>query len=643
MVKMKRTLFSVVFLLLCIQVLCTAGSSFNLKFPLNDNDTTGLTIYIKRVFGNLTDPTDLSSARENIEIAETICRERGIPIPPLLHLAKAEYSLITKDYSTSSGEATAALEKSRNTNDRKNEARALTFLGKYYLKTGFFRESLSYFESSNDFASKENLTGIKPSNYLGISDIHLSLKNHQEYRDVLELAADAAINENDTSKLMAAYFRLGTSYTENERNFGKADSLLKLCLQTSVLKGDSVFSGLALANIGWNLYLEHQYDSAIAAYNRSLDYSLPVKSFSTSANSYGNLGTIYRDLKKTRLALDFYDRAIEQAKLADDNYALSWVYKDMSDLYLNKGDTSNAYKNYVLFKQFNDIYMSRTNVQGMDEANARFEADTRRKEVELLSLRLRNQRLVIYGSTGFLLLLLSMVVLIYSRARIEAKRKISEMDRKIAEVTQANLRQQMNPHFIFNTLNSIQYYMYQHDKLATNDYLTKFSSLIRKVLENSQHTTIPIRDEIDALRLYLDLESVRFKGKFEYRINIDEEIDTILYKIPAMLIQPYVENSICHGITPSENKGLLNIEIKLVNNHISCVIEDNGIGRKAANELKNKADKAHNSLGTQITSSRLDLVNALYGTSLKTIYTDLVNVNGEPAGTRVEINLPILT
>jgi len=201
----------------------------------------------------------------------------------------------------------------------------------------------------------------------------------------------------------------------------------------------------------------------------------------------------------------------------------------------------------------------------------------------------------------------------------------------------------MNPHFIFNTLNSIQYYMYQHDKLATNNYLTKFSSLMRKVLENSQHTSVPLRDELDALNLYLELESIRFKNKFDYRITVDEEIDTLLYKVPTMLIQPYVENSICHGVVPGEIKGTVTIDLKLEKDYIACIIEDNGIGREAAQAKKMNKDSNHNSLGTQIVSSRLDLVNTLYGTSLKTIYTDLKNENGEPEGTRVEIHIPILS
>jgi LytS/YehU family sensor histidine kinase len=268
-----------------------------------------------------------------------------------------------------------------------------------------------------------------------------------------------------------------------------------------------------------------------------------------------------------------------------------------------------------------------------------YEADVQSKELELLSLRIRNQRLLIYGYTGLIILSLAIGLLMYNRAKMKEKSRLSELNRKISEVTQANLRQQMNPHFIFNTLNSIQYYMYQHDKLATNNYLTKFSSLMRKVLENSQNTSVPLRDELDALKLYLELEKIRFKDKFDYQIIVDEEIDTILYKVPTMLIQPYVENSICHGLVPANDKGMININLELKKDYISCVIVDNGIGREAAAASKSAN---HNSLGTQIVSSRLELVNALYGTSLKTIYTDLKNEMGEPEGTRVEIHIPIL-
>jgi LytS/YehU family sensor histidine kinase len=166
---------------------------------------------------------------------------------------------------------------------------------------------------------------------------------------------------------------------------------------------------------------------------------------------------------------------------------------------------------------------------------------------------------------------------------------------------------------------------------------------MRKVLENSQHTSVTIKDELEALNLYLELESIRFRDRFDYKITVDEEIDPLLFKIPTMLIQPYVENSICHGMMPGDIKGLLKIDLKLDNDHITCIIEDNGIGREAAQKRKSTRGENHNSLGTQIVSSRLDLVNSLYGTSLKTIYTDLLSSTGEPAGTKVEIHIPILS
>jgi LytS/YehU family sensor histidine kinase len=201
----------------------------------------------------------------------------------------------------------------------------------------------------------------------------------------------------------------------------------------------------------------------------------------------------------------------------------------------------------------------------------------------------------------------------------------------------------MNPHFIFNTLNSIQYYMYQHDKIATNNYLTKFSRLIRKILENSQHALVPVKDELDVIQLYLELESLRFKDKFTFVITIDEEIDTLTYKIPTMLIQPYVENAVCHGLINKPDHGRLTIAMQLCSGHICCTIEDNGIGREAAMAIKKQKDTPYHSLGTKITESRITITNALYGTDLKVIYTDLKDPENNPSGTRVELQLPLMS
>jgi LytS/YehU family sensor histidine kinase len=328
---------------------------------------------------------------------------------------------------------------------------------------------------------------------------------------------------------------------------------------------------------------------------------------------------------------------------AKDWYNLSWLYKDISDMFVDLDNYQKAYKNFVLHKQFSDSLEMKKFNTGLANARAIYETEKQEKELELLSYRLKQQRYFMYGSIGLAVLVILVGFLFIRQSRMNSQRKISEMNHKISEITQKNLRQQMNPHFIFNTLNSIQYYMYQHDKISTNNYLTNFSSLIRKTLENSQHTSIPIKDEIDALELYLQLESVRFKDKFDYNINIDDDIDTLLYKIPTMLIQPYVENAICHGLNNRNDKGFLNIDLKLLDDSIECTIEDNGIGREAALEIKKQKNGNHNSLGTKITESRLNLVNALYGKNMKIDYTDLKDENGQPSGTKVVIHIPIIT
>jgi len=586
---------------------------------------------------------DINFLKASIDTAEAICVEKNLEFPSALHLARAKYFFFTNDFRSASQEATLALKKSKSNGETEILAKTMNFLGTYSLRTKFFMESISYFENAISIAEKNNLKGIIPLSYLSLADVYVYLGNLKERRNALIKLFDAANKENNTRLVEVALENLGKTYTEGDRNFIIADSLYKKCLEIALVNKDTLYIIWPMTDLGWNFYIEKEYAQAIKFYNQSLEYSIPTKIYFLSANALGNLGTIYRDLGDNEKSIKYYVKSIDHAKMVNDIFHLSWVYKDISDMYLGMKDTSNAYNNYVLYKLYSDSLLKKTSSQGLTDARIRYEADSHNKEVELLSLRLYNQRLIIYGAIGLFVLSVAVLILLLSRAKIVAKRRISEMNRKISEITQANLRQQMNPHFIFNTLNSIQYYMYQHDKLATNNYLTKFSSLMRKVLENSQHTSVPLRDELDALNLYLELEMIRFKDKFEYQINIDDEIDTLLYKVPTMLIQPYVENSICHGLMPGESKGSLKIDLKLENEFILCTIEDNGIGREAAFDRKKKSDNNHNSLGTQIISSRLDLVNALYGTSLKTIYTDLRNEKNEPAGTRVEIQIPILS
>jgi len=628
-------------------VFSTTGVQTIIKNPVSAEDTSKINSLIKKGFLSIKESSKGALTAEKTELfidsATFLCEKNKIDFPPLLHLLKAEFYFVRSDFNTSEQEAAKCIEKAQNIKDYMSQAKGLIFLGKYYHRTGSFSESMDAFTKCISLSEEKKLKGIIPSCYYGQAKVMKTVGDLKGESKYYELQAEAALNENSLRLAMDAWCSNGSLFLEKMRDSRKADSLLKKCLNMSLERKDSIFTAFSSAQLGWNFYLDRMFDSSIYYYNKSLSYSLPSKQYSSSANSLGNLGTINRDLGNYNSAISYYGKAIEQAIKVNDWYNLQWIYMDMSNMYLSQGDTSNAYINYVLYKKYSDDWIKSETAKGITEARIKYEVDTHNKELALLSLRLKNNRILNIGFGGLILLTVTIGLLLFRGSKLKDRHRISEMNHKISELTQANLRQQMNPHFIFNTLNSIQYYMYQNDKLATNTYLTKFSSLMRKILDNSTKTSIPLRDELDALTLYLDLERLRFKDKFNYEIYVDEEIDPLLYKVPTMLIQPYVENSICHGLMPKDENGVVKIGMKLNEDHIVCTIEDNGIGRQAAQERRKMKDPNHNSLGTRIVSSRLDLVNSLYGTSLNTVYTDLKNEQGEPEGTRVEIHIPVIS
>jgi sensor histidine kinase YesM len=181
------------------------------------------------------------------------------------------------------------------------------------------------------------------------------------------------------------------------------------------------------------------------------------------------------------------------------------------------------------------------------------------------------------------------------------------------------------------------------DEQGASKYLNKFARLIRSILNNTEKTSVSLKDEVELLRLYIELEMLRFENKFDYEINVNSDVDLDFYEVPTLLIQPYVENAIIHGLVPKSSGGHLLINISIENNFIVCVITDNGIGRQRSAERKaNSVQKGHRSLGMKITRDRLELLNSVHNSSLSVNITDLYDEKNESAGTRVEIFIPVV-
>jgi len=527
-------------------------------------------------------------------------------------------------------------------NDSTAMAEAYNFRGYLYLRSGDLFTCISNYETALQLATAIGRKDIMADAYYGLYRVNAALEEWEQQVHNLERFLTVTNHQKDARRVYIAYLMLGDN-SRTQKQFSEAFDFYHKAYKAAEIIDDSIYMALTVNHIAWAYYEKGELKTSLEYYQKNLDLSIRGERQQTVTNVYGNIGNIYRDWQDYELALEYYNKSIELSRQINDYFNLSWLYMDISRMYADMENFEKAYETHKLHTQYNDSITNQQYENRLLEARARYEAEKSEQALEVLSLRLRQNRVFIYGLAGGLLAILIIGALIFQRIRMRSKQRMTEMNHTISELNQQNLRQQMNPHFVFNTLNSIQYYVFRNDKIASNNYMSKFAALMRKTLENSRHTAIPIKDELDALELYLELESLRFKEKFEWNISVDEEIDTLLYKIPTMLIQPYVENSLSHGLMNKNGKGYVYIDLKEDSDSIKCIIEDNGIGRKRAMEIRKSNNRKHNSLGTTITESRLKLVNEIYGKNMKIRYTDLNDENNEPSGTRVEISIPIIT
>lgn len=224
---------------------------------------------------------------------------------------------------------------------------------------------------------------------------------------------------------------------------------------------------------------------------------------------------------------------------------------------------------------------------------------------------------------------------------MQAELRLAQAEGESTKARLASLRAQMNPHFLFNSLNSIQHYIARNEKEVARDYLSTFSTLMRRILNNSSQDRIPLEDELETLELYLELESMRFDNKFDYTINVSPEVEVENTEVPPLLLQPYVENAVQHGLMNKAGKGRLLVEIRQEGKDLHCVVEDNGIGRKKAREIKERKEQRYASMGMEVNRSRLEIINRHSKAHPAVRIIDLKDHEGNALGTRVEIRIPL--
>jgi tetratricopeptide (TPR) repeat protein len=397
-------------------------------------------------------------------------------------------------------------------------------------------------------------------------------------------------------------------------------------------------------------YLAHnEFDSALKI---SL---ILINSFRNSNDRFHlmssllNAGKAYDGKKKDSSALKFTLESVSLAQQAGAKQSMIDGYHLLSKIYNHFGKLDSAFiylskysvlKDSMLTKKFfsrlND-YKSSAENEGKLTRMALLDKDNKIKEQQIEQKSLLNTILI--GS----ILIFTILSLIIFR-NIYYKRKNEKLQNKNAqtELQQQVLRAQMNPHFIFNSLNSINRFILQNNKSQASEYLTKFSRLVRLILQNSQASLIPLENEIESLNLYLELEALRFDYHFEYTICIDDNLQTGNLQVPPLFIQPFVENAIWHGLMHKEEKGHLKIELIQRDDMLCCRVTDDGIGRKKALDIKDRSTSKYKSMGMRITEERIAVLQQKNKAETYVQVTDLVLPDGNTGGTEVFLKIPII-
>lgn len=484
-----------------------------------------------------------------------------------------------------------------------------------------------------------------------------------EFKSALEFYQQslAYTEEKRLPSLEYSLLRLGETYGR----LGQYDTALFYLQRILRTNPDHV---LALNSLGEVYFARKEYELSLKHLLKSL-MLLEKNNDRTYATVLNNISNVYNAQRRYPVALSYAQRSLALSRQLGSRQEIKNAAQTLSQIYAALHDFARAYEYQQLYVLLKDSITSQEYTQRLAVLEANLELAKKQAHIETLTQeqKLHHQELQrqatqrnFFMAGLALTLVLSLVIfrniglkrkaerLLKDRLernleleRLEKEQKLADYKSRTAALEMMALRAQMNPHFIFNCLNSINRFILKNEPDAASDYLTKFSKLIRLILQNSQAKSVCLENELEALSLYIDMEISRFEDQFNYQIILDPTLEIEHLEVPPLIIQPYVENAIWHGLMNKADKGHLLIELHREGNTLCCVITDDGVGRKQAAILKSKSANKSKSLGMQITAHRLELINALNEKATTVEVNDLVDSSGEACGTSVLLKIPV--
>ncbi|PWW19710.1 histidine kinase [Chryseobacterium sp. AG844] len=568
------------------------------------------------------------------------------------------FSQTTTNNSAAVEEVQVETKKLKRAMDTKNEpAQADSYynIGETFFNSGNFPKSEEYYtkakklyEKLNDKPNIEKATRRLAQSQEKQNKITPAISNYSMAAQVSYSEKSKAVNSNDAARLSSPTPELKAEAIQNNINLTKkendqgdlAESYSQLAdvnlkqkdvssaeenLNTAykISKKEAPQQALAINQKLADLYVENKnFEKAIEAKKKVLKEDFVKENSQEKVNQIQELADIYIKKNDPEEAVDLLKNAYGIALDKGHTLEAQKSVKKLDSLYAISGNIDASVQLYrdFLGKLPNLVSKDRSLVDNKILEDTEQRISQLEKEKELKDELIRKKNVFNYSLIGALIVLTGLIIFIF--------RMLKKVQTKNKKIALQSLRREMNPHFIFNSLNSVNHFIATNNELEANQYLTKFSKLMRGVMENSTEDFIPFQQELDLLQNYLALEKTRFADKFDYEIEVDENLNMQNLQVPGMLIQPFLENAVWHGLRYRTEKGFLTLSFEKSESHLKILIEDNGIGIEESKKQKTEHQKTREGRGMKNTLERIQLLNDLYKKDIQCSVKDKENGKG---------------
>ncbi|MAW95249.1 MAG: sensor histidine kinase [Leeuwenhoekiella sp.] len=620
-------------------------------------------------------------------------QQKSPVIEPAAYLTQkkfTQYDSVQKYLRTFSRDSVALkrfIKYSKDADYRYGEASAENALGILYRDISKYSEALFHHDNALDIArelddvelevSALNMTGVV---YRRIDAVRSALDKHNA---ALELAEGELNPSNNLLKGIAISLNsIGNIYLLL-RDYDMAENYFKRAIIKEKELGSDLGLAINFANLGIAFEEREQYKEALVNYRKSLDYNNKINSDLGRVICNNSIAQVYLKQNRPKEALELIQNSMnkvneigDQFYIALANINLGWAHSKLqnysdAEKYLMEGMKLSKEKNFKQFlsmaymhlSQLNEArssykkaleyqrlsqdvqaeYLNEANHKYVSDLNLKYDSEQKRNTISLLEQKNKLAEVKLDQAKKnniFIIILFSLILLLlffgYRQYRLKNQKEQLKAEQKL-------MRSQMNPHFIFNALLSIRIYLQNHNVEEAINYLGQFAQLIRSILSSSLAKENTLQEELETMQLYINIENIRFCNEIETQLEIDDTLNLDQVKIPALILQPFVENALWHGLQAKEGPKKLMIEVNKKNEkYVSITITDNGIGRVKTMDIpKDKRNTQKKSIGIDLTLERLQAFSKNLDNKYKLKIIDLYDTNQQSSGTQVRLDLPL--